>query len=101
MFIYNITSQTDWSIHEQWVEWMKEVHIPNIMQTNCFTKWQFVKVIDIDETDGVTYALQLYAESRSDYNRYLELFDAALRKHVSDKWGNKCIGFRTLMQVVH
>ncbi|HAK12809.1 MAG TPA: DUF4286 domain-containing protein, partial [Chitinophagaceae bacterium] len=28
MFIYNVTIMVKWSIHEAWVKWMQEQHIP-------------------------------------------------------------------------
>ena len=101
MLIYNITTKVDWSIHEQWVIWMKDTHIPDIMKSGCFVQWQFVRILDIDESDGPTYATQLYAESKATYNRYIELFAPTLRQDAIATWGNHFIGFRSLMEVVH
>jgi hypothetical protein len=100
MFIYNVTTKLEHSIHEPWVEWMKSKHIPDVMATNCFVKFQFVRLRDIDETDGLTYAVQYFAESKADYNRYIELHAPALREEANKAWGNKFMGFRTLMEVV-
>lgn len=101
MFIYNVTTKVDPSIHEIWVEWMKQTHIPDIMKTGCFTEFQFVKLLEQDESDGPTYAVQYRAASKADYNRYLEIHANQLRNHVFAVWGNKLISFRSLMQVVH
>ena len=101
MLIYNVTSKVDHSIHEAWVEWMKNKHIPQVMQSGCFEKFQFVKLLDIDESDGVTYAIQYYANTKEDYERYIDQFSITLRNDVLQTWGNKIAGFRSLMQVVH
>jgi hypothetical protein len=101
MYIYNITSKIDPSIHENWVVWMKEIHIPEVMATNCFTQYQFVRLLEVDDSDGPTYAIQYMANSKSDYNRYLEIHAPLLSKKSIDAWGNLFIGFRSLMQVVH
>lgn len=101
MFIYNVTTKTDHSIHEAWVDWMKTKHIPEIMNTGCFTKFQLVKVLETDESDGFTYAAQFYAATKEDYERYIDQFAAALRQDAMKTWGNKIAGFRSLMQVVH
>jgi len=101
MLIYNVTIQLDHSIHELWVEWMKTKHIPEVMATGCFTHHQFVRILETDETEGVTYATQYFAESKADYNRYIELHAPALREDSLRTWGNKFIGFRSIMQVVH
>jgi hypothetical protein len=101
MYIYNVTTKVDPSIHDEWVEWMKHTHIPAVMYSGCFTTYQFVKLLEVDDSDGPTYAVQYSAASKSNYNRYIELFANKLRNDVFTLWGNKVIGFRSLMQVVH
>ncbi|MCX6336173.1 MAG: DUF4286 family protein [Bacteroidetes bacterium] len=101
MYIYNITSKIDPSIHENWVTWMKDTHIIEVMATNCFTQYQFVRLLEVDDSDGPTYAIQYMANSKADYNRYLEIHAPLLSKKATEAWGNLFIGFRSLMQVVH
>ena len=100
-FIYNVTTNVNWPIHEAWLQWMLQIHIPDIMATACFKKYQVVRILEIDETDGPTYAIQYHAQSRSDYNRYIELYAAKKREAVIDTWDGQVTVFRTLMQVVH
>ncbi|MEI6087668.1 MAG: DUF4286 family protein [Bacteroidota bacterium] len=101
MFIYNVTTKIEPTIHEAWVEWMKEIHIPEIMNSGCFTQFQFVRLLELDDIEGPTYAVQYRSESKAAYNLYLEKFATKLRNDVYTKWGNKVISFRSLMQVVH
>lgn len=100
MFIYNVTIKLDNSIHDEWVKWMNETHIPDVMNTGCFEKFVFVRLLETDETEGPTYAVQYYAISKAQYNRYIDLHATKLRKDSMDKWGSKFIAFRTLMEVV-
>lgn len=101
MLIYNVTTKINWHIHEDWVKWMKEKHIPDVMNSGCFTETRFVRLLETDETEGPTYAAQFHAESIDEYNRYLETFAPLLRKDVLANWGDNCISFRSLMEVVH
>jgi hypothetical protein len=101
MIIYNITTHVEHSIHEAWLTWMKEIHIPEVMQTKCFTKFQMIRMLEVDETEGPTYAIQYYAENKADYSRYMELYAPAFRKSIIEIWDDKIIAFRSLMQVVH
>jgi hypothetical protein len=101
MLIYNVTTKIDHSIHQAWVAWMKNKHIPEVMNTGCFSKFQFVQLLETDESDGFTYATQYYAENKEDYQRYIEQFASGLRQDALNTWGNKFAGFRSLMQVVH
>ncbi|MEO7531537.1 MAG: DUF4286 family protein, partial [Sediminibacterium sp.] len=64
MFIYNVTTQITHAIHTNWVAWMKEKHIPEVMATGYFTEYRLVRLVDIDESEGLTYAVQYHAESR-------------------------------------
>ena len=100
MIIYNVTLKIDWSIHDAWLEWMQQVHIPEVVATGCFTRSQLVRLLDIDEKEGPTYAAQYFAESKSDYNRYIEIHSVIMRQKVYDMWGDKFVAFRSLMQIV-
>jgi hypothetical protein len=101
MFIYNVTIKIDASIHDQWLNWMKEDHIPAVMDTGCFEKFVFVRILETDESEGPTYAVQYHALSRAQYNRYIELHAPRLRKEGTGRWGERFIAFRTLMEIVN
>ena len=70
------------------------------MSKACFVRFQFVRILETDETEGVTYAVQFYAEEKELYDRYIDLFAPALREDALKSWGNKTIAFRSLMEVV-
>ncbi|MBN9298527.1 MAG: DUF4286 family protein [Filimonas sp.] len=101
MLIYNVTTKIDWQIHDLWREWMLNEHIPLVLGTGCFVKHQFVRILEIDETEGPTYAIQYYTESKAQYNRYNELYAAALRQSALDLWGDRIISFHSLMDIVN
>ncbi len=101
MFIYNVTTKIDHSIQLAWLQWIQEEHIPDIINTGCFTKATILHLLEVDDSEGPTYAVQYSAESKALYNRYIEKFAAAMRQKAMDKWGNKFISFRSVMQVIH
>lgn len=101
MYLYNITTKITHRIHEDWVRWMKEKHIPELMNTGCFTGYRFVRVLEIDDREGPTYAVQFYAASKSDYERYLADYAPSLQKDALENWGDNFIGFRSLMELVN
>jgi hypothetical protein len=101
MFIYNVTTKVTWSIHEEWIAWMKETHVPEVIQTGCFTHATILRLLEIDEEEGPTYAFQYHAESKGLYNQYIEKFAPAFKQEIFDKWGSNFIAFRSLMQVVN
>jgi len=101
MILYNVTLKVDWSVHEAWLAWMQQEHMPEVVSTGCFIRSYLFRLLDTDETEGPTYAAQYFAQSRTDYNRYMELHASLLRKKVLDLWGEKIVAFRSLMETVH
>lgn len=100
-FIYNVTIKVDWSITEEWLQWMKEVHMPEMVQTGCFENSRLLRLMEVDDSDGPTYAAQFTAPGKEEYNRYVTDFAEALRKKSYEKWGDRFIAFRSVMEVVH
>ncbi|MEO0000129.1 MAG: hypothetical protein RL766_175 [Bacteroidota bacterium] len=100
MIIYNITYAVPHPIRESWLEWIYTEHIPEILATGCFQRHSLLQLLEVDESEFRTYALQLHATTESDYRTYLQQFASPLRKRASDKWGEQVIGFRTLMSVL-
>lgn len=101
MIIYNVTIKVDKSIAAEWLAWLKEEHIPEVTGTGCFTSANILRLLDIDESEGPTFAIQYMAESKALYNRYTELFAGPMRQKSFEKWGDKFIAFRSVMQVVN
>ena len=101
MIIYNVTIKLDEAIHEQWLQWLKEEHIPDVIATGCFTKATILQLLEVDNSEGPTYAIQYFAESKANYNRYIEKFAPEMRQCSFDKWGSRFIAFRSVMAVVN
>jgi len=101
MIIYNMTIKVDPSIHQGWLTWLKEEHIPAILNTGCFTNAKVLRLLETDDSDGPTYAVQYYAESKAEYNRYMETFAGKMRQRSFEKWSDQFIAFSSVMQVVN
>lgn len=100
MIVYNVTVKVDHSIASAWIKWLKQEHIPELVATGCFTHAIVFHLLEDDDTEGITYAVQYYAESMDMYNKYIEKYANEMRQKGFDKWGDKFIAFRTIMQVV-
>ncbi len=101
MYIYNVTTKVAHGIHTDWFHWMKNEHIPAVMESGCFSHFLFVRLLETDEEDGLTYAVQYHAATKANYDLYIQQFAPALRKETIEKWGNQIIAFRSIMQVVN
>ncbi|MEO6734321.1 MAG: DUF4286 family protein [Ferruginibacter sp.] len=101
MIIYNVTIKVDSSIQNEWLAWLKENHVPEILETRCFTNANIMRLLETDDTEGPTYAIQYLAKSMAMYELYIEKFADIMRQKSFDKWGNQFISFRSVMQVVN
>lgn len=100
MIIYNVTIKVDQQIADVWLQWLLNEHIPQVMQTKCFTDYKVVRLLEVDDSEGPTYAIQYHAESKADYNRYIEQYAAQMRKLSYEKWSDQFIAFNSVMQIV-
>ena len=100
MIIYNVTIKVSKSIADNWMQWLKEEHIPEVTGTGCFTNANILQLLEIDDDEGPTYAIQYFAESREKYDFYIENFAGLMREKSFQKWGDQFIAFRSVMQIV-
>jgi len=100
MIVYNVTTKVAHGIDHAWLQWIKEEHIADIINTGCFTHATILQLLETDDTEGSTYAIQYFAESKSLYNNYIEKFAPQMRQKAFAKWGDQFIAFRSVMKVV-
>lgn len=101
MILYNVTVKPEAPIADAWLAWLQQEHIPDMIHTGCFTHATVLRLLEVDETDGPTYAVQYHADSKALYNRYIREFADEMRNRGYQKWGNRFVAYRSVMQVVH
>jgi hypothetical protein len=79
---------------------MKTEHIPEVLATGLFTHHRILRLIDVDDNEGPTYAVQYFASAKEKYDTYMELHAKGLRAKTLHKWGDQIFAFRSLMEVV-
>jgi hypothetical protein len=99
MIIYNVTVSVEKSVKEDWLKWMQEVHIPEVMATGVFLQSQINRVMVQGDSDN-TFAIAYTCASMKDLHQYQVKFAPELQqKHVA-RYGDKAVAFRTLMEVI-
>lgn len=99
MIIYNVTVKIDTDSNEEWLNWMKTVHIPDVMATSKFTEYRFSKIL-VDESDGINYSIQYLCQDMETLDLYLEHDAPALQQEHALKYKDKFVAFRTLLEVI-
>lgn len=100
MIIYNVTVKIDLSVHDVWLKWMKEDHLPRVMETGCFTGYKMFRILEENTADGISYCVQFSANEIADYFNYQANFAEALRKEIGEFFPGKYHIFRTLLREV-
>lgn len=100
MIIYNVTVNINHDVHDEWLQWMKEVHIPDVLNTGMFVESKMLRLLGDDDSGGTTYAIQYTLNTMQDYERYQKEFAPSLQKEVADKYKDKFVAFRTLLETV-
>lgn len=101
MILYNVTLNVDESIKDEWLTWMRETHLPEVMATGKFTSFAMYKIQNHNAADlSNNYSVQYHAGSVADYEDYLENFAPALKQKTIEKYGDKVLAFRTILEKV-
>ena len=99
MIIYNVTINIENEVREEWLNWMKTVHIPEVMQTGYFLENKVCKLL-VEEEQGTTYSFQYTCANLEDLREYQKLHAPKLQKDVTDRYPNKFVAFRSILEVV-
>ena len=100
MILYNVTINIDDSVHDEWLEWMKDKHIPEVLDTGLFYDNKICK-IHAESDGGVSYSIQYLAKTWDDYHRYEKEFAPKLQQEHTDRYNGKFGAFRTMLEVIH
>lgn len=99
--LYNITISIDASVEKDWLKWMQEVHIPDVMQTGFFSENRICRVQDDQEEGGLTYAVQYICNSMADFEDYQKNYAPELQAEHTTRYQGKFAAFRTILEIIH
>lgn len=98
--LYNVTVNIDHQIHDEWKQWMIEKHIPDVMATGKFIRYQFQRILEGQNETGVTYAIQYLAPNMQAYQEYVDQYASVLQTEHTQRYNGRFGAFRTLMEVI-
>lgn len=100
MYIYNVTTNIEASVHDEWISWMREVHIPDVLATGKFLSAKMAKVMVEEEMGGITYSVQFTTVDKETLEKYYTEDADRLRQDAIKLFAGKFISFRTVLQIV-
>ncbi|MDW5287186.1 DUF4286 family protein [Formosa sp. PL04] len=100
MYIYNVTSNVSDAVHDTWITWMKQEHIPQVLSVGTFYEAKLTRVLVEGEIGDKTYSVQYSAKTREDLDLYYNQFSDLLRTEALKKFGENVLAFRTELEVI-
>ena len=99
MFIYNVTTNIDATVHDEWLNWIK-THIIKVLNTGKFTSAKLTEVLVEEEMGGKTYSIQYAANSREDLENYYKFNAPKLQSESLKRFADKMLTFKTELKIV-
>lgn len=100
MILYNVTINIHESVHDQWMQWMQEKHIKDVLATGKFSSARMVKVLVEEEMGGTTYSIQYTTDSKETLQKYYDEDAPRLRDEGYRLFGEKMLAFRTELELI-
>lgn len=101
MILYNVTVNIDQDVENDWIDWMKAIHIPEVMATGFFNEYKIMRMLSSAEDEtGRTYAIQYTLDNLGKLETYLDTVAPKLQKASIIRYGTKMAAFRTVLEEI-
>lgn len=100
MYIYNVTTNIEESVHDEWLKWMNETHIPDVLATGKFINAKMCEVLIEEDMGGLTYSVQFTTTNKETLERYYAEDAPRLREDAGKLFAGKFVSFRTELKIV-
>jgi hypothetical protein len=101
MLLYNITVSIDNTVAQDWLAWMKEHHIPEVLAATYVVRYVIARMLTEEaDTGGETYAVQYSCRNMADYEEYQQDYAPALDAKMACRYPNQYVTFESLLEIV-
>ena len=100
MIIYNVTINITEEIHDAWLLWMNNQHVPEVMATGKFLSARLVRVHVDQPMDTIVFAAQYVCKDKATLEQYYLEDAPKMRQKGLELWGDQALYFRTELEVI-
>ncbi len=97
MIIYNVTTILEESIHDEYLIYMQQIHMPEVMATGKFISCNLLKLTEPDN-EGVTYCAQYVTDDMEKLNEYRQNYSPKLQADFNLKFEKGFVAFRSVLE---
>jgi hypothetical protein len=100
MILYNITINVSPDIEQDFILWMKTMHIPEVLETGIFHEHKFFRLIHDTDDGSANYCIQYFTDNLKLMMEYESKHAPGLRAKTQARYKDKAIAFRTLLETI-
>ena len=89
----------DLAIHDEWIVWMTNEHMPEVLATGKFVDVKMYRVL-LEKEDSITYSVQYFAENLAQVQLYLAEDAHELQAKHQQKYADRVVSFRTVLEEI-
>ena len=99
MIVYNVTLVVHEDLETEFLSWLKDIHLQEVLDTGMFLEGRLFKVIEDPDLKGYnSVAVQYRLESWDHYYTYRDQHAEKLQQKTKDLFGDKVLSFRTFLE---
>ncbi len=99
MIIFNITFNVEDDISREWLDYMQNELIPEMLKTKRVHSAVLSELL-LDEPQGTSYALQFKSDNAENLKKFKEEELPRIFTGISTKYGDKVVFFPTEMKII-
>ncbi len=101
MIIYNVTCNVPKLLADEWLQWLKNEHLPEVLATGKFAEHHLFRLLSqASDDEGINFIVQYHCADMDEYIDYQNNYAPALQQKTRDKFGDKVVAYRSLMEKV-
>ena len=92
MITYQVKINIDPTVEEEWLKWMKTVHVPDVIATGLVRSFQILQPESVDQI----YVFHYQFDSKADFEIYKKDFAPELKEDVIKRYPDLFTGEREI-----
>ena len=99
--LYEVTVELDDPAAEEWLRWMRDVHVPDVLATGCFAGCGITRLIEPRPAAGRQGFVLVYrSRTLAAYNEYLEHHAPRLQRMHAKRYAGRFVSARRVRQLM-
>lgn len=100
MFIYSITLHINKEVEQEWLDFMQQKHIDDVLKTGYFIACSMRKIVSDNDKKTTTYTIEYTTKSEADYIAYQYEFASTLQLDLKQRFEGKFTALRNFYEIV-